>query len=162
MNSLGAGCGRTVGGVGQNGRMAQRMSDEQWRAFVTAGTRTGKLATVRADGSPHVAPIWFVLDGDDLVFNTGRSSVKGRNLARDPRAALTVDEEHAPYAFVTLRGPVTISEDPVESLPWSTRIAARYMGAERAEEYGLRNAVPGELLVRLRAEHVVAFTGIAD
>ncbi|GGR76631.1 PPOX class F420-dependent enzyme [Micromonospora fulviviridis] len=142
--------------------MAQRMSDEQWRAFVTAGTRTGKLATVRADGSPHVAPIWFVLDGDDLVFNTGRSSVKGRNLARDPRAALTVDEEHAPYAFVTVRGPVTIGEDPVESLPWSTRIAARYMGAERAEEYGRRNAVPGELLVRLRAEHVVAFTGIAD
>ncbi|WP_262287373.1 PPOX class F420-dependent oxidoreductase [Micromonospora sp. MA102] len=142
--------------------MAQRMSDDQWRAFVTAGTRTGKLATVRADGSPHVAPIWFVLDGDDLVFNTGRSSVKGRNLVRDPRAALTVDEEQPPYAFVTVRGPVTISEDPVESLPWSTRIAARYMGADRAEEYGRRNAVPGELLVRLRAEHVVAFSGIAD
>ncbi|GHJ54752.1 PPOX class F420-dependent enzyme [Nonomuraea sp. TT08I-71] len=142
--------------------MAQRMSDEQWRAFVSAGTRTGKLATVRADGSPHVAPIWFVLDGDDLIFNTGRSSVKGRNLVRDPRAALSVDEEHAPYAFVTVRGTVTISEDPAESLPWSTRIAARYMGAERAEEYGRRNAVPGELLVRLRAEHVVAFTGIAD
>ncbi|MGW9197535.1 PPOX class F420-dependent oxidoreductase [Micromonospora chersina] len=142
--------------------MAQRMSDEQWRAFLTGGTRTGKLATVRADGSPHVAPIWFVLDGDDLIFNTGRSSVKGRNLVRDPRAALSVDEEHAPYAFVTVRGTVTISEDPAESLPWSTRIAARYMGAERAEEYGRRNAVPGELLVRLRAEHVVAFTGIAD
>ncbi|GAB3218419.1 PPOX class F420-dependent oxidoreductase [Micromonospora halotolerans] len=142
--------------------MAQRMSDDQWRAFVTSGTRTGKLATVRADGSPHVAPIWFVLDGDDLVFNTGRGSVKGRNLVRDPRAALTVDEEHAPYAFVTLRGPVTISEDPAESLPWSTRIAARYMGADRAEEYGRRNAVPGELLVRLHAEHVVAFSGIAD
>ncbi|MFG2168942.1 PPOX class F420-dependent oxidoreductase [Micromonospora chersina] len=142
--------------------MAQRMSDEQWQAFVTAGTRTGKLATVRADGSPHVAPIWFVLDGDDLIFNTGRSSVKGRNLIRDPRAALSVDEEHAPYAFVTVRGTVTISEDPAESLPWSTRIAARYMGAERAEEYGRRNAVPGELLVRLRAEQVVAFSGIAD
>ncbi|MEU9828859.1 PPOX class F420-dependent oxidoreductase [Micromonospora chersina] len=142
--------------------MAQRMSDEQWRAFVTAGTRTGKLATVRADGSPHVAPVWFVLDGDDLIFNTGRSSVKGRNLVRDPRAALSVDEEQPPYAFVTVRGTVTISEDPAESLPWSTRIAARYMGAERAEEYGRRNAVPGELLVRLRAEHVVAFSGIAD
>lgn len=142
--------------------MAQRMSDEQWRAFVTAGTRTGKLATVRADGSPHVAPIWFVLDGDDLIFNTGRTSVKGRNLVRDPRAALSVDEEHPPYAFVTVRGTVTISEDPAESLPWSTRIAARYMGAGRAEEYGRRNAVPGELLVRLRAEHVVAFSGIAD
>ncbi|MET8909946.1 PPOX class F420-dependent oxidoreductase [Micromonospora sp. NPDC004551] len=142
--------------------MAQRMSDDQWRAFVTAGTRTGKLATVRADGSPHVVPVWFVLDGDDLIFNTGRDSVKGRNLVRDPRAALTVDEEQPPYAFVTVRGTVTISEDPVESLPWSTRIAARYMGADRAEEYGRRNAVPGELLVRLRAERVVAFAGIAN
>ncbi|WP_204342864.1 PPOX class F420-dependent oxidoreductase [Micromonospora terminaliae] len=142
--------------------MAQRMSDDQWRAFVTAGTRTGKLATVRADGSPHVVPVWFVLDGDDLIFNTGSSSVKGRNLVRDPRAALTVDEEQPPYAFVTVRGTVTIIDDPVESLPWSTRIAARYMGADRADEYGRRNAVPGELLVRLRAEQVVAFAGIAD
>ncbi|NES30328.1 TIGR03618 family F420-dependent PPOX class oxidoreductase [Micromonospora terminaliae] len=138
------------------------MSDDQWRAFVTAGTRTGKLATVRADGSPHVVPVWFVLDGDDLIFNTGSSSVKGRNLVRDPRAALTVDEEQPPYAFVTVRGTVTIIDDPVESLPWSTRIAARYMGADRADEYGRRNAVPGELLVRLRAEQVVAFAGIAD
>ncbi|MFC0031735.1 PPOX class F420-dependent oxidoreductase [Micromonospora chaiyaphumensis] len=142
--------------------MAQRMSDDQWRSFVTAGTRTGKLATVRADGSPHVVPVWFVLDGDDLIFNTGSSSVKGRNLARDPRAGLSVDEEQPPYAFVTVRGSVTIIDDPVESLPWSTRIAARYMGADRAEEYGRRNAVPGELLVRLRAEQVVAFAGIAD
>ncbi|MGS2616638.1 PPOX class F420-dependent oxidoreductase [Micromonospora sp. LZ34] len=142
--------------------MAQKMTDEQWRAFVSHGTRTGKLATVRADGSPHVAPVWFVLDRDDLVFNTGATSVKGRNLRRDPRAALTVDEEHPPYAFVSVRGRVTVSEDVDEMLPWSIRIAARYMRGDRAEEYGRRNAVAGELLVRLRVEQVVAFTGVAD
>ncbi|SCG48017.1 PPOX class probable F420-dependent enzyme [Micromonospora echinaurantiaca] len=142
--------------------MAQEMTDEQWRAFVSHGTRTGKLATVRADGSPHVAPVWFVLDGDELVFNTGRSSVKGRNLRRDPRAALTVDEEHPPYAFVAVRGRVTVSEDLDEMLTWATRIAARYVGDDQAQRYGRRNAVPGELLVRLRVERVVAFTGIAD
>ena len=52
-------------------RVPRRMDDAEWRAFVSEGTRTGKLATVRADGRPHVVPIWFVLDGDDLVFTTG-------------------------------------------------------------------------------------------
>ncbi|MGR6319516.1 PPOX class F420-dependent oxidoreductase [Micromonospora soli] len=142
--------------------MAQQMRHDQWRTFLTHGRRTGKLATVRADGSPHVAPVWFVLDGDDLVFTTGATSVKGRNLRRDPRAALTVDEERPPYAFVLVRGPVGISEDLAEMRDRSTRIAARYLGEELAERYGRRNAVPGELLVRLRAEQVAAVSGVAD
>lgn len=138
------------------------MSEQEWRAFVMEGTRTGKLATVRRDGRPHVMPVWFVLDGDDLVFNTGADTVKGRALARAGRAALCVDDERPPYAFVTVSGPVTLSEDPDEMLVFATRIGGRYMGAERAEEFGRRNAVPGELLVRLRAEHVVARAGVSD
>lgn len=142
--------------------VAQTMSEPEWREFLGAGTRTGKLATVRADGSPHVVPVWFVLDGDDLVFNTGASTVKGRNLARDPRASLSVDEETPPYAFVTVRGSATLSADLADMRVWSTRIAHRYMGADLADSYGARNAVEGELLVRLRIEHVVAFGGVAD
>ncbi|WP_089299077.1 PPOX class F420-dependent oxidoreductase [Actinoplanes regularis] len=142
--------------------MASSMSEAQWREFLGAGTRTGKLATVRADGAPHVVPVWFVLDGADLVFNTGAGSVKGRSLARDGRAALCVDEEVAPYAFVTVTGRVTLHTDLDEMRPWSTRIAERYMGAELAERFGARNAVEGELLVRLRIERVVAYTGVSD
>ncbi|MFC7529632.1 PPOX class F420-dependent oxidoreductase [Actinoplanes sp. GCM10030250] len=142
--------------------MANEMSDAQWRAFLGHGTRTGKLATTRADGSAHVVPIWFVLDGDDLVFNTGASTVKGRNLTRDPRATICVDEEAAPYAYVTVRGRATLSTDVDGMREWSTRIAERYMGPGRAAEYGARNAVDGELLVRLRIERVSAFTGVAD
>ncbi|MBG0562405.1 PPOX class F420-dependent oxidoreductase [Actinoplanes aureus] len=142
--------------------MAKAMSDAEWRAFLEHGTRTGKLATTRADGSPHVVPIWFVLDGDDLVFNTGATSVKGRNLARDPRAMVCVDEEAAPYAFVAVRGPVTLSDNVAGMREWSTRIAHRYMGAELADQYGVRNAAPGELLVRLRIAQVTAFSGVAD
>lgn len=133
-----------------------------WREFVSAGTRTGKLATVRSDGRPHVAPIWFVLDGDDLVFNTGAESVKGRNLLRDPRVSLSVDDETPPYAFVLVDGTVTVSEDPAELLRWSTVIGGRYMGADRAEEIGRRNGVPGELLVRLTPSKVIAQRDIAD
>jgi len=137
------------------------MSDEQWRAFVSAGTRTGKLATTRADGGPHVAPVWFVLDGDDVVFMTGESTAKGRNLRRDPRACLVVDDEDPPYAFVQITGAVTLSDDLAELARLGHPISARYMGADRAEEFTRRNAVPGELLVRLTPARVVAESDIA-
>ncbi|MEV4428144.1 PPOX class F420-dependent oxidoreductase [Streptomyces sp. R-07] len=139
-----------------------RMSEEQWRAFVSEGTRTGKLATVRDDGSPHVVPVWFLLDGDDLVFNTGKDTVKGRNLARDGRVSLCVDDDTPPFAYVSLRGHAELSEDPVELRHWAARIGARYMGEDRAEEFGERNAVPGELLVRVSIEKVIAESGVAD
>ncbi|MFG2957991.1 PPOX class F420-dependent oxidoreductase [Streptomyces sp. NPDC048291] len=136
--------------------MAEKMTDDEWRAFVSHGTRTGKLSTVNADGSPHVAPIWFLLDGDELVFNTGKDTVKGRNLARDGRVALCVDDDRPPFHFVVLNGHARLSEGLDELRDWATRIAARYMGAERAAEFGARNGVPGELLVRVAVEKVVA------
>jgi PPOX class probable F420-dependent enzyme len=142
--------------------MAETMTTEQWRAFLAEGTRTGKLATTLRDGSPHVVPIWFVLDGDDLVFNTGRDTAKGRSIRRDGRVAICVDDERAPFAFVTVRGRATVSADAAELLPWATRIAARYMGQARAAEFGARNAVEGELLVRVRIERVTAFSGVSD
>lgn len=132
------------------------MTEEQARAFLAEGTRTGKLATVRADGRPHLAPVWFVLDGEDLVFMTGANTVKGRTLRRDPRAALTVDLEQPPYAFVTVEGSVEISEDLEEMLPLSIAIARRYVGEADAEAFGRRNAVAGELLVRLRPDKIIA------
>lgn len=138
------------------------MGDTERRAFLSAGTRTGKLATVRRDGSPHVQPVWFVLDGDDLVFTTGATTVKGRNLRRDPRASLVVDDEAPPFAYVRVDGQAELSEDPGEMLTWATRIARRYMGDDLAEAYGRRNAVPGELLVRLVPSHTASEAGVAD
>jgi PPOX class probable F420-dependent enzyme len=141
--------------------MPRNMDDAEWRAFVSEGTRTGKLATVRHDGRPHVVPIWFVLDGDDFVFNTGAHSIKGRSLARTGLGALCVDEDRPPFAFVSVTGTVTITTDLDETRRWATTIGARYMGADRAEEFGARNAVEGELLVRLHADHVFAQVDIA-
>ncbi|MYW63515.1 TIGR03618 family F420-dependent PPOX class oxidoreductase [Streptomyces sp. SID8379] len=142
--------------------MAHKMTDEEWRAFVSEGTRTAKLSTVRADGSPHIAPIWFVLDGDDIVFNTGKDTVKGRNLARDGRVALCIDDERPPFSFVTIQGQAELSENPAELLDSATRIGGRYMGADRAEEFGRRNGVPGELVVRVRVDKVVALGDVAS
>lgn len=145
--------------------MAKKMTQQEWRAFVSHSTRTGKLSTVREDGSPHIAPIWFVLDGDSFVFNTGKDTVKARNLARDGRVALCVDDDRPPFSYVVLQGRAEISEhadDPDEILHWATRIGARYMGEEQAEAFGRRNAVPSELLVRVRIDKVIAIAGIAD
>ena len=140
----------------------KKMSKAEAYEFLAKGTRTGKLATVREDGRPHVAPIWFVLDGDDLIFNTWHESVKGKNLVRDGRIALTVDEEVAPYAFVIVEGTVEITEDdPAESLRWATRIGARYMGEDQAEAFGKRNSVPGELLLRIKVDKIVAQKDLA-
>jgi PPOX class probable F420-dependent enzyme len=138
------------------------MSAEERREFLLAGTRTGKLATTRADGRPHVAPIWFLLDGDDMIFMTGGNTVKGKALRRDGRVALCVDDDTPPYAFVLVEGRATLSEDPAELLAWATRIGGRYMGADRAAEYGARNAVPGELLVRVTPDRIIAEAAIAD
>jgi hypothetical protein len=136
--------------------MATPMTPEQTRGFLSHGQRTGKLATVRADGRPPVAPIWFVLDGDDIVFMTGADTVKGKTLRRDPRASLAVDLEEPPYAFIMVEGRVTVSEDLDEMLPLSIAIANRYVPAAQAEEYGRRNAVKGELLIRLHPDKTVA------
>jgi PPOX class probable F420-dependent enzyme len=138
------------------------MTSGEIRAFLLEGTRTAALATVRADGRPHVAPIWFTLDGDDLLFNTGASTVKGANLGRDDRVALMVDDQEPPFAFVSIEGNATLSDDLDEMRYWATRIAARYMGDDHAEAYGKRNAVPGELLVRVTPTKIVAFKGVAD
>ncbi|MGW8887527.1 PPOX class F420-dependent oxidoreductase [Streptomyces sp. NPDC055749] len=142
--------------------MAHHMTRDEWHSFVSEGTRTAKVSTVRADGSPHIAPVWFLLDGDDLVFNTGKESVKGRNMARDGRVALCIDDDRPPFAFVVLQGHVELSEDPAELRHWATRIAARYMGHEAAEEFGARNGAPGELVVRVRVDKVTAMAAVAD
>ena len=134
--------------------------DSRVRAFLAEGTRTGKLGFVAADGRPLVAPVWFVLEGSDdavdIVFNTGANTAKGRAVRRDPRLVLCVDLEEPPFGFVQVQGEGVLSQDPDDLLRTATAIAARYMGADRAEEFGKRNGVPGELVVRLRPTKVLA------
>lgn len=137
------------------------MSREQARVFLMEGTRTGKLAVSRADGRPHVTPIWFVLDGNSVVFTTWHTTVKARSLAQDGRASMAVDDQTPPYSFVMVEGTATISNDLDELRPYATRIGSRYMGPEKAEAFGRRNAVEGELLVRMKIEKMVAKADMA-
>lgn len=114
------------------------------------------LATTRSDGRPHLAPVWYVPDGRAILFNTGTETVKGRNLAREPRVSLCVDDDRPPYAFVTIEGRATLSDDLAEVRRWATVIGGRYMGADQAEAFGERNGVPGELLVRVEPTKIIA------
>jgi PPOX class probable F420-dependent enzyme len=130
--------------------------------FLSAGTRTGMLGYSAADGRPLVAPVWFVVDDGQLVFNTGRDTSKGRSLARDSRVVICVDDPHPPYSFVQVQGQASVSEEPGDVLDVATRTGARYMGADRADEFGRRNAVPGELAVRVRPTKVITGFDISD
>lgn len=131
-------------------------------AFLSDGTRTGKLGYVAADGRPLIAPVWFVVDGQQLVFNTAKQTAKARALSRDPRVVICVDDQRPPYSFVQVQGVASTSEDPDELLDTAIRIGGRYMGAERAEEYGRRNGVPGELIVRITPTKVLKGFNISD
>jgi PPOX class probable F420-dependent enzyme len=140
----------------------QKMTAAEWRSFLLHGTRTGKLATVRKDGRPHVVPIWFDLDGETLVFTTGHDSVKAVNIQRDSRVSICVDDQTPPFAFVQIEGTAVLSNHPADLLYWATRIGGRYMGAELAEAYGKRNSVDGELLVRVTPTKIIAQKDVAD
>ena len=140
----------------------QEMTTQEALEFLGTGTRTAKVAWVASDGRPHVAPIWFIVEDGDVLFNTSAEAGKSRAMQRDPRISVVVDVEEPPYAFVKVDGTVEITEDPDELLRVATLIGGRYMGAEEAEAYGARNGVPGECLVRLRPSSIAGFDGISD
>ncbi len=141
----------------------QAMTPEEYRSFLMDTPRTAKFASVREDGRPHVAPIWFTLDGDVLVFTTWHTTVKAKNIRRDGRVSICVDDEKPPFAYVLIDGIAEIV-DPTheEFLRWATEIGGRYMGQDKAEAFGKRNAVEGELLVRVTPTKINAQKGISD
>jgi PPOX class probable F420-dependent enzyme len=140
----------------------EHMSTEEVRQFLLEKARTGKLATVRDDGRPHIAPIWIDLDGDTIVFTTGHDSIKAATIRRDSRVAICVDDDRPPFAFVIIEGTASITDNREELRYWATRIAGRYMGEELAEAYGKRNSVEGELLVKVTPSKIIAWKKIAD
>ncbi len=143
------------------------MTDDEVLTFLRSGSRTGKLAVVRADGRPHVSPVWFDVDDDtgQVMFLTHEDSVKGRCLRRDPRVSICVDVTEPPFHFARLDGTVTLTpfdDDPDLVRHWATETCRRYVGNDRAEAYGRRNGVPGELLVRVTPTHLTGAFGVAD
>lgn len=137
--------------------------DPWWREFIAADPpHTAKMAVVRADGRPHVTPVWIALDGDDIVFTTHSTGVKATSIRREPRVCLAVDDERPPFSFVMVEGVAELSEDLDAVRHWAGVVGGRYMGRDRIEEFAARNGVPGELLVRITPTHVAYARDLAD
>ena len=137
----------------------ETMTKAEYVAFLSAPARCAKLATVRADGSPHVVPVWFILDVEHLIFTAGHTSVKVKNILRDGRVAICVDEDTPPFHYVLLEGRAEILDDSAEAAHyWGALIGGRYMGTERAEEFGKR--AEGEWVLRMVPDKVIAYKNV--
>ena len=143
--------------------MAEKLEGEELLAFLAYGTRTAKIAAVKRDGSPSVSPVWFILDQNDIHFTTMNTTAKYKMIARDPRVSICIDEEQFPYNFAVLTGDASIQQLAVdELLPWTSQIARRYVPEHLANQFGQRNAVEGEVLIRVKILKSFAYKGIAD
>ena len=112
------------------------------------------FVTLRADGSPHAAPVWFEFaDGEFRVF-TSSTFQRVKNLERDSRAAITISTHDMPYAYVTAEGPVAITTEGVEETALS--IARRYM-ADKAEGYLTELLDEHSVLLRLTPERILTW-----
>jgi PPOX class probable F420-dependent enzyme len=104
------------------------------------------LATVGADGSPHVTPVWVDFDGTHIRVNTARGRVKEGNLRRNPRVALSVQDPENPYRYVQIRGRVTeMTESGADA--HIDALAKKYIGKDRYP-----NRQPGEVRVMVKIQ----------
>lgn len=139
----------------------REMTREEWGEFLQTGTRTAKLSVNLPSGRPTVTPVWFVFDDDGVIrIETGHDTPKTRALRADPRACLVVDLEAPPYAFVRIDATAHIVDDPAEVLRVAKAVGARYMGADRADEFGRRNAGPGQVVIEFMPTRVVALDDV--
>jgi len=139
----------------------KEMDENEIINFLMEGTRTGKLSTVREDGHPHVAPIWFVWNEGKIIFSTGDSSIKAKNIRHNPQVSICVDDESPPYAFVIIQGTAKFSDNQKDLLKWNTVLGGRYMGEKLAEVYGKRNSVEGSLLVEVTPTKMISDKDVA-
>jgi PPOX class probable F420-dependent enzyme len=148
-------------------KVMTEMSKREIKQFLMRSTFTAKLVTVKGDGDSHVVPIWFVLDSQkdrtseravgDIVFTTYDSSLKIRNIQRDNKVSICVDDQTPQFSFVTIFGRAKIYHlKQNELFKWATKIARRYMGKNNAEVYGKRNSTEGAILVRIKPTKIIA------
>jgi PPOX class probable F420-dependent enzyme len=141
-----------------------KMTNDEIRDFLLKGTYTGKLGTINKDGTPHVVPIWYTVDEqDNIIFNTGGESVKVKNIRRNNRVRLCVDDQTPLFSFVIIDGIAQIERnESSEIYKWAKIIAARYMGDDKSEAYGRRNSGEGEVLVKIIPTRIVGQKDTAE
>ena len=141
----------------------KKMNQEEIREFLMKETFTGKLGTINKDGSSHITPIWYILDENNhITFTTYSKSVKAKNLLRDSRICICVDDQAPPFSFIIVYGVAKVNSQSTDILIWTTKIAERYMGKESSLENGKRNAIEGELLIKVIPTKIIGQKDISD
>ncbi|MEO3749379.1 PPOX class F420-dependent oxidoreductase [Streptomyces sp. B6B3] len=95
--------------------MAATLSDEL-KSYLDDSKPFATVATVSADGRPHLTVVWVKRDGEDLLYSTTDERLQGRNIARDPRVTVMINPAENPYTYAEIRGTATLTPDPEGSL----------------------------------------------
>lgn len=114
------------------------LSSTEHDAFLDEPAHLLRLATTDEDGFPRLVPIWFVRRDDELLFTPRGPSIFLANIRRDPRVALSIDEDALPYRKVTVQGTARIVHDLGHDDEWRELyrdIAKRYVPADAADAY---------------------------
>lgn len=107
-------------------------------AFLAEPGHLARIGTVDDDGMPRVLPLWFIVDDGAICFTPREPAVIWRNLVRDPRVGISIDEAAAPYRKVVVQGVVEVRHQPGDDLAWQPlyrRIAKRYTRDDWADGY---------------------------
>jgi len=113
------------------------------------GRNFGHLATLMPDGAPHVTPMWIdVSDDGYLLINTAEGRTKVRNMARDPRVALSVEDAEDPYSWISIQGTVE-SRTTDGAGDHIDELSMRYQGTKYPWEHADR------ILYRVRPDHIL-------
>ena len=139
-----------------------RLSQEEQESFL-AQPRIAHLATLRPSGTPHVAPVWFLWDGEHGAKGrawvmAGGGAVKVRNIQRNPSVALSIAAPERPLSYVVLEGQAEITSDGLEQVV--ERLCVRYDGPGRGSEYAKELLAEGRMvLLQITVDRVMSWKG---
>jgi PPOX class probable F420-dependent enzyme len=125
-----------------------RLSDKQAKLFLDKNF--GAVATIRADGTAHVTPVWVDYDGERIVFNTATGRAKWHHMLRDPRVTIEVYSQNDPYEYVTVTGTVELEEGEAAN-DHIDKLSEKYTGNPKFQSHR-----PGErrVIVRVTPERI--------
>ncbi|MGB6564362.1 MAG: pyridoxamine 5'-phosphate oxidase family protein, partial [Candidatus Binataceae bacterium] len=95
-----------------------KLTDQEMMDFLAERSHLARIATVRADGSPSVVPVWFIFEGGKVLITPRKHSAFLQNLRREPRVAITIDEEAGRYRKVLFEGKAEILFEPGDDRKW--------------------------------------------
>jgi PPOX class probable F420-dependent enzyme len=125
---------------------------ESHKELLTTKKAFAQLATLNADGSPQVTPVWVDFDGTHVLINTAKGRVKAKNLAREPRVAIAVSDPDNPYRYLGIQGRVVdMAETGGDA--HIDKMAKKYLGKD-----SYPGRTPGEVrvIVKIAPEKVHA------